>query len=120
MKRRKYSQISIYENIIHSMNMNKQNPIERNGKGLRSKIEGRDLEDPLVHDDNSDVETPPLENCEQRSNHAPVPQLSLLHHCLPLSGHSDHQRNSQSPKPPFSPQSTAWANQREREREREN
>lgn len=101
--------------------MNKQNPIERNGKGAKSREgKGRDLEDPLVHDDNSDVETPPLENCKQRSNHAPVPQLRLLHHSLPLSGDSDHQSNSQSPKPSFSPQSTAWAKQRERDKEGEN
>ena len=32
----------------------------------------KDLEDPLVHDDNGDVESPPLKNSEKRSNHAPL------------------------------------------------
>ncbi|KAM1315898.1 hypothetical protein EV2_020037 [Malus domestica] len=39
----------------------------------------RDLKDPLVHDNHGDIETPPLKNCEERSNDAPLAQPRLLH-----------------------------------------
>jgi hypothetical protein len=38
-----------------------------------------DLEDPFVHDNNSNIETPPLENSEQRSKHTPLKNHTLLH-----------------------------------------
>lgn len=45
----------------------------------KSKREGRDLEDPLVDDDDGDVESPPLEDGEHRADGGAVPHLGVLH-----------------------------------------
>lgn len=37
------------------------------------------LEDPLVHDDDGDVEAPPLEDGEHRADGGAVPHLGVLH-----------------------------------------
>lgn len=38
-----------------------------------------DLEDPLVDDDDGDVESPPLEDGEHRADGGGVPHLGVLH-----------------------------------------
>ena len=38
-----------------------------------------DLEDPLVDDDDGDVEAPPLEDGEHRPDRRHVPHLPILH-----------------------------------------
>lgn len=37
------------------------------------------LKDPFIHDDNSNIETPPLKNSQHRSNYTPLTQPALLH-----------------------------------------
>jgi len=41
--------------------------------------EGGNLEDPLVHDDDGDVESPPLEDGKHRADGGGVPHLGVLH-----------------------------------------
>ena len=48
-----------------------------------------DLKDPLVHDNDGNIETPPLKNCNERSNGAPLTQPSLLHLSISLALASD-------------------------------
>lgn len=50
------------------------------------------LKDPLVHDNDGNIETPPLKNCEERSNSAPLTQPSLLHLSLASESRSPNDR----------------------------
>ena len=50
-----------------------------------SHKKGTNLEDPLVDDDDSDIEYPPLKNSQKRSNHAPLANQALFHHLRPES-----------------------------------
>lgn len=69
------------------MKKKKQSEIERTqlsefGNRTQQKAElknEKDLKDPLVHDDDGDIEAPPLKNCQKRSNDGPLAQPSLLH-----------------------------------------
>jgi hypothetical protein len=45
----------------------------------KRKTEKTDLEDPFVHDNNSDIKTPPLKNSKHRSKHTPLKNHTLLH-----------------------------------------
>jgi len=40
----------------------------------------RNLKDPLVDDDNSDIESPPLKDCQERSKRAPLANNPFFHH----------------------------------------
>ena len=55
------------------------NPTSRTKKQIKGMDKNRDLEDPLVHDDDGDVESPPLEDGEHRAGRRHVPHLRLLH-----------------------------------------
>ena len=50
------------------MNLVKKNGIRRN------------LEDPLVNDDNGDIESPPLKNTQERSDYAPLENNRVFFH----------------------------------------
>lgn len=49
-------------------------------RNSQRELEIQFLEDPLVHDDDGDIEGPPLYNREERSEHAPLKQHAVLHH----------------------------------------
>jgi len=40
----------------------------------------RNLEDPLVNDDNGDIESPPLKNTQERSDNAPLENNRVFFH----------------------------------------
>lgn len=42
------------------------------------------LKDPFVHDNNSNIETPPLKNSKNGSNNTPLAQYILLHFSLTI------------------------------------
>nr|GMD09500.1 hypothetical protein Iba_chr06dCG8760 [Ipomoea batatas] len=58
----------------------------KDGK-LVSAVEARErnLEDPLVHDDDGNIEEPPLKDGNYGSNHSPLTQQSFPHVLLPIS-----------------------------------
>jgi len=66
-----------------------------------------DLEDPFVHDNNSNIETPPLENSEQRSKHTPLKNHTLLHFATCIFSQKKKKKPQNSPQlrnftsPPF-------------------
>ena len=55
-----------------------------------------DLEDPLVHDDDGDVESPPLEDREHRADRRHVPHLPLLHR--PRDAQKERKWRTETPK----------------------
>lgn len=77
-----------------------QNFREREGQReiCESEKPKANLKDPLVHDNNGDIEPPPLKDGKQRSKHAPLEKKTLLH--LFLSAHNPadqkttHQRST--------------------------
>lgn len=50
-----------------------------NQKKKGKKNKNQNLKDPFIHDDNSNIETPPLNNRQHRSNYTPLTQPALLH-----------------------------------------
>ena len=58
-----------------------------------------DLEDPFVHDNNSNIETPPLKNSEQRSKHAPLKNHTLLHFPICFFSRKCYQRRNPQNSP---------------------
>ena len=62
----------------------------------REWIIGRDLEDPLVNDDNGDIESPPLKDGQERSDDAPLanePLFHLLVLLLPIWTQTEERRS---------------------------
>ena len=47
---------------------------------MGKEITKRNLEDPLVDDNDSDIESPPLKDSQERSKHAPLANNPFFHH----------------------------------------
>lgn len=54
------------------------------GGGGEGERENRNLEDPLVDDDDGDIERPPLKDGQERSDNAPLENEALFHILLGL------------------------------------
>ena len=83
------------ESWIYKLGYRNEMGRELTGGKKGEEWEGREgnLEDPLVHDNDSNIEGPPLKDCQKRSEHAPLANNALFHQS-PFSGnrHKEEER----------------------------